>query len=423
MYTRVFISILLLATWWGSTAASQSNNLTAATIQPIVFTSHHASVHDVCFANDSQSLVSGDDNGDVIVWDLTGAIMQRVTHTDRGWVNSIAVSPDGRQFAAVGSSTGITIWDSQSGLRIDSLPGNAGSISSVAFSSDGRRLATGGSIDGRAMIWDLATRDTLMTFLAHRRGYLKVAVQNVEFSRDGNLLLTAGDDTLARLWDLRTRVQIDSFPRARRAEFSADNRLLVTTALDSNVTIWNIGERRVERSWIAHSMSVTTRGSFNADGTRLLTAGRDGSVKVWDAKSGKHLITLVGHTTLVTAARFSPNGRYVAAAGLDSTVLVWDLGVSSVETMQAANKTVRVEIVPNPTSKSFRVTIIGPTAGLAMLQIIDIRGKTVRERSIVMMSDGRTNVEFDSGNLPSGTYRMRLENESWQASANMIIAH
>ncbi len=70
--------------------------------------------------------------------------------------------------------------------------------------------------------------------------------------------------------------------------------------------------------------------AYSPDGKRL-AAGVSGGVKdnvakVWDARTGKELLTLKGHTWPVTHTSFSPDGKLLATSSIafDNTVKVWD---------------------------------------------------------------------------------------------------
>jgi WD40 repeat protein/serine/threonine protein kinase len=63
---------------------------------------------------------------------------------------------------------------------------------------------------------------------------------------------------------------------------------------------------------------------FSPNGQRLASASRDQTVKVWDAATGQVLLTLKGHTQYVLSVCFSPDGQRLASASDDATVKVWD---------------------------------------------------------------------------------------------------
>jgi WD40 repeat protein/tRNA A-37 threonylcarbamoyl transferase component Bud32 len=65
--------------------------------------------------------------------------------------------------------------------------------------------------------------------------------------------------------------------------------------------------------------------AFSPDGKLLAAASPDGEVDLRDAKTGRVMRTLRGHTDLVLAVAFSPDGTRLASAGGDRTVRLWDV--------------------------------------------------------------------------------------------------
>ena len=60
------------------------------------------------------------------------------------------------------------------------------------------------------------------------------------------------------------------------------------------------------------------------DGGKLASAGEDQTVKLWDAATGNLLMTLRGHTDIVSAVDWSPKGGQIASASEDETIRIWD---------------------------------------------------------------------------------------------------
>ena len=45
---------------------------------------------------------------------------------------------------------------------------------------------------------------------------------------------------------------------------------------------------------------------------------------MWDAQNGAELLTLKGHNSEISSARFSPDGGRIVTASRDNTAKVWD---------------------------------------------------------------------------------------------------
>lgn len=122
--------------------------------------------------------------------------------TDEYRCESLAFSHDGH-LLAIGKSNGMVgIWDLAAGAPIKhflhDLCGDA--VTAVAFSPDDRWLATAGR-DGHLKI-----RDMLSSKLVLRRQH-PAAVRAVAFDAVAELIATACDDGVLRLWTRRGRIQ------------------------------------------------------------------------------------------------------------------------------------------------------------------------------------------------------------------------
>ncbi|MEW6161308.1 MAG: serine/threonine-protein kinase, partial [Verrucomicrobiota bacterium] len=125
------------------------------------------------------------------IWELTTG---KVLKTIPGSNASLAVSPDGKMFAASWPARGVFlahITGSQESVWLNS-PAPLGSV--LAFSSDGSMLA-GASSDQRVRLWNVSE----LREMGHLLGHVD-SVTSVAFSPDGQWLASSGMDHSVLLW-------------------------------------------------------------------------------------------------------------------------------------------------------------------------------------------------------------------------------
>ena len=161
-----------------------------------------AVVHEIDFSPDGALLAGGDEQGNIVFWDMADRERHVGVPRRDGAVHSLRFAPDGRTLATAASGS-VEIWEVSTGAALPQQSRKmAGTIvherwNHLAFSPDGRFLA-GASSMKRAIVWDAATSQPIVTLT------LPASVASVAFSHDGRTLATLSDDRKARLWDLLT---------------------------------------------------------------------------------------------------------------------------------------------------------------------------------------------------------------------------
>ncbi|KAJ5742537.1 NACHT and WD40 domain protein [Penicillium nucicola] len=64
--------------------------------------------------------------------------------------------------------------------------------------------------------------------------------------------------------------------------------------------------------------------AFSPEGQTVASDSDDHTIKLWDARKGKELMTLEGHSHWVLCVIFSPDGQTVASISYDKTMKLWD---------------------------------------------------------------------------------------------------
>ncbi len=152
----------------------------------------------------------------------------------------------------------------------------------------------------------------------------------VSFGPDGSRVLTAGDDGIARLWDLRAagglagRIPIaaEQTSMAEHAAFSADGRRVLLVRGD--------GTARVCDAVTGNPVGPPIRNNkgwkdawLSGNGKRVLALGNDHASAVWDADTAKQLLSpAANHAKEINNAAISPDGKCAITIS-DDLVHMW----------------------------------------------------------------------------------------------------
>ena len=148
---------------------------------------------------DSTLVASGDDGGNICLWEAADGRLQLRIQGHQGIVADVAWSPDGMLLASAGGDKNhgeLYIWDMQRSERVRSLEGHESVVYGVTWSQGGDLLVSGDS-DGVLRWWDVQSRECVRELRAHQG-----TIRALKISPDGQTLASCGDDSTIRLWNL-----------------------------------------------------------------------------------------------------------------------------------------------------------------------------------------------------------------------------
>jgi WD40 repeat protein len=283
------------------------------------------------FTADGQAVVFSTTSGKAYVWRWRSGSDPTMLQTSN--ISATTVAPRRDLFATGDDSGRIQLWNSQGeqrgtlfGLPVDSH------VNALAFTPDGATLASGS--DWNLSLWNM--RPSVPKLALRHDG----TAQSVAFSSDGKSVAAAGNGkvglwaaTAGGRWRPQKFGDVDQIAGSLVKFSSTGGRLAIVRG---NVAeVWNArnGRRLVELN--GHSDSILDI-AFSRDGNQIVTAAADATGRVWEGLNGGTLLQLRGHAGAVYDASFSPDGNRVLTAGADGTVRTWDVAAGRVLTRHYA---------------------------------------------------------------------------------------
>ena len=270
----------------GRTLASASGNLInlwdADTGDlKVTLEGHVHAIWALTYSPDGHTLASASYDGTIHLWDTTTgqptAILREHAEGDRTRYDndaftpdgSLAYSPDGRTLASAAGKF-INLWDVNTKTLKATLRGGEGRIGDVTYSPDGRTLA---NTDGPTInLWDADTGDLKATLKS------VCPLYRLAYSPDGSVLVGAGFDGTAKLWNTATGKQEATLNGNQfltwGIAYSPDSSTLASGDANGVVILWDltpfIPQRTQPKTAVRQTQTDTGIEKYEREMVRLI---------------------------------------------------------------------------------------------------------------------------------------------------------
>lgn len=298
----------------------QDTTLFGAIIQDCVWTSTFGAIWVVAISSDGRYWAAGSRRGEMWVWDQQ--ILYRVWQAHSDVVRALSFSPDGRHLASASYDGMVKVWDVERGLLLWS-GSHTSYISGLAYSPDGTVLASGAT-DATVQLWNAKT-GTLLQTLPHPQ-----PISTITWSPDGHLLASSGFDGQIKLWHIQQHKPATCIATlvghtnwGMGLAFSPDGNLLASANWDQTIKLWEVASGEVRQTLVGHTDRAQTV-TWSPDGRTLASAAFDHTILLWDVEQDRYRMALHGHTEVVFSLAFMPDNRRLLSGSTDGTLRVWD---------------------------------------------------------------------------------------------------
>lgn len=272
-YIIVLIMVILL---------SSSNNFQIqATIIEIV--GHNDDVNDAYWSPDGKTIVSGSDDGQVIVWNSSNAefpVYSIDWDYSVGDINSVQWNSDGTKILSGNQNSSVNIWDiSDSKLEIIRISKELDQVNIADWSFDDTQIAIGTNT-GKVLIFDSIEKKLQMSLNLNAG-----SIVDLDYNPVKDLIAISFSNGSLVIWNSASNEIIKiNYPNVVSSlSWISDGSALVVGESNNVHFISEIGE---EKSVLNDASSIINALSLNNDDTLLATGSEKGIINIWDLLTG-----------------------------------------------------------------------------------------------------------------------------------------
>jgi TolB protein len=259
-------------------------------------------------------------------------------------IAALDYSPDGQFLAQAGGAFGclspeveltlekrsvyaIEIFDAETLTSVTSLIGHLCRVNAVEWSPNGQHLISSG-MDGLAQIWEVSTRDDISRISVAFGN----AIHGGTWHPTGAYVADFFDNAAgARIWDpsdgtlIASLAPSVSIARTMDIAWSPDGAWLAQSDSAGYVHIWDVSavvSGVVTEPMASYPNLDATTVAWSPDSSQLALGGNE--IRIIEPATGQITQTLSGHDRIILSMEWNPINNSVASASVDGIVKVWD---------------------------------------------------------------------------------------------------
>ena len=153
------------------------------------------------------------------------------------------------------------------------------------------------------------------------------SVSSVDFSANGNILVSGSSDNTIKVWDVKSGKLIRTIPAfhsyVTNVALSQDGEIIAATGYNSHdILLFNSQTGKLIRKLSGHSMEVNSI-AISANSKFIVSASDDESIKLWNLDSGKLISSFTSESPIKSIA-ISNNNKLTLSASSDNALRLYN---------------------------------------------------------------------------------------------------
>lgn len=273
--------------------------------------------------SDNYTVVTGNENGTVTIWDLKCGQQILTYKAHKGSIFTLKITSDDRYIITGGSDGVITIWDWQNRCEKHRLTGHKASLLSLAINADNSKIFSGSS-DRQIKVWQIEDGNLLTEF------NIDAPVQSITLTPDNNTLIAGCSEGYLYYFSINNKDNNSSLQNRSHAHnygittitVTPDSKYLISAGEDRNIKIWDINNHS-EVAKLATLIGSARSLLVTQDGKYIIAGGNTKLINIWSLESGLPITTFSGHTDFVTALATTSDNSYLITTSRDRNIRIW----------------------------------------------------------------------------------------------------
>ncbi|KFU84063.1 WD repeat-containing protein 67, partial [Chaetura pelagica] len=378
---------------------------------------HSKTIHflNVAFDSSGDSLLAGDHQGNIYVFDLHG---NRFNLVQRTMQPSTALAFNLRrktEFLVALADYSIKCFDTETKELVSWMRGHDSSVSSISVHGSGRYAIT--TSTDTAQLWDLDT------FQRQRKLNVRqsVGIQKVFFLPLSNTILSCFKDNSVFAWEFDTLHCKYRLPTPVEGSVlvykvfavTRDGRIFVAGGKSNSLHLWCLESKQLIR---IIQMPAKVRAvhhleflpdSFDGGSNQILgVLSQDNIMRFINIETCKLLFEIGSHEEGISTATLSPNGRYIAAVMKNGSLNLYSVQALTREGNKPPPPMFRVvEDKSKGTSEANKLRM-RVTSGMSERPW---KPKESKIQTRLLKLQGNTSLENKENELPGGLNKKRLQ--------------